>query len=44
MPISRLPPGSDGLIIDAGGYIGTVAIKLAKALPNSKDHFSRAID
>jgi FkbM family methyltransferase len=34
--IGLLPAGACGLIIDAGGYIGTSAIKLARAFPNAR--------
>lgn len=30
-----LPPDFDGLIIDAGGYIGTAALKLSKMYPHA---------
>ena len=31
-----VPPDCSGLIIDAGGYIGTTALKLASAFPQAK--------
>lgn len=34
--IALLPPAHTGLMIDAGGYIGTAAIKLARAFPHAR--------
>ena len=34
--IALLPPTHNGLVIDAGGYIGTAAIKLARAFPHAR--------
>ena len=34
--IALLPASCSGLVIDAGGYIGTAAIKLARAFPHAR--------
>ncbi len=34
--IALLPASCEGLVIDAGGYIGTAAIKLARAFPRAR--------
>lgn len=33
--IALLPPDTEGLIVDGGGYIGTAALRLALAFPNA---------